>query len=118
MRRSAILVVVLFAMLWQSIALARVGSAPYPLADLEHAALHWLDENHHHHEDGSYHLDSSPESVQHALSDHGSGSMALVAMSRTDEAPSFGASLVHAVLGTPAPNPFLDGLLRPPRIVD
>ena len=78
MRRSAILFFMLFAMLWQSVALARVGSTVNVLADLEHAALHWQEEGHHHHDDGSYHLDDSNDSAQHVLSDHVTATTALL----------------------------------------
>ena len=78
MRRSTVLFVMLFAMLWQSVALARAGSTANALADLGHAALHWQEEGHHHHEDGSYHLDESKESAQHVLSDHVSATAALM----------------------------------------
>jgi hypothetical protein len=79
--RAAVLVVMLFAMLWQSMALARVGSSVNVLADPDHAALHWQEEGHHHNEDGSYHLDDSHESAQHLADDHLSASLPMVAMS-------------------------------------
>ena len=114
MRRFAILFTVLFAMLWQSVALGRVGSAVNGLADLGHATLHWQDKSHHHHEDGSLHLDDSNASVQHLLCDHVSATAVVV------------ATVVHtfATLASDAPGglrqvavpaPTLDGLFRPPR---
>jgi hypothetical protein len=114
MRRTAVLLSVLFAMLWQSVALARPGSTVNVLADLEHAALHWQDEGHHHHDDGSYHVDDSSESVQHVIADHATASAALIGSSDRDflTAPSGSPSGLHE---QPAPHPFLDGLLRPPR---
>jgi hypothetical protein len=114
MRRLTILVVLL-AMLWQSVALARVSSTVNLMADLEHAALHWQDESHHHHEDGTYHLDSSQESMQHMLSDHGGANAALLPLSPKHEISLIGASKARGIHAEPAPNPFLDGLLRPPR---
>ena len=39
MRRSVVLLVMLFATLWQSMALARVGSTVSALADMKHGAL-------------------------------------------------------------------------------
>jgi len=41
MRRVAVLLIVLIAMLWQSVAMARIGSNVNVLVDAEHAALHW-----------------------------------------------------------------------------
>ncbi len=104
----------LFAMLWQSVALARVGSTVNVLADLQHAALHWQEEGHHHHDDGSYHLDDSSESVQHLATDHLGSSPAITAMT-SHQFPALGAAVPGGLRDTRAPNPTLDGLLRPPR---
>ena len=116
MRRSAVLIVVLFGMLWQSMALARVGSTVNALTDPAHAALHWQGESHHHHDDGSYHLDDSKESVQHAITDPLSATLAMVlaAPSWHDAAP-LGSAASEGQRTTPVPNPTLDGLLRPPQ---
>jgi hypothetical protein len=115
MRRTVVLLLVLFAMLWQNAALARPGSTMYVLADLEHAALHWQEEGHHHHDDGSYHVDDSNESVQHVIADHVTASAAIMGSTDQDfpSAPSDSPSGLHE---RPAPHPFLDGLLRPPRL--
>lgn len=104
----------LFAMLWQSVALGRIGSTVNAWTDAEHAALHLQGKSHHHHEDGSFHLDSSTESAQHVVTDHLSPSLALSPPSSHGLPPlaSFARSGLHDAV---APNPTLDGLLRPPR---
>ncbi|MFN5156002.1 MAG: hypothetical protein ACK5Y7_02910 [Betaproteobacteria bacterium] len=114
MRRSAVLFVMLFALLWQSLALARPGSTINVLADLEHAALHWQQEGHHHHEDGSFHLDDSQASQFHLLSDHLTPATALLPAVSHHFPPSASAQ-PGGLHGTRVPDPFLDGLLRPPR---
>jgi hypothetical protein len=114
MHRSAVLAVMLFAMLWQSVAMARVGSTVNALADLEHATLHWQEEGHHHHEDGSYHQDDSKESVQHVVTDHLNASLALAAASSHDF-PPLGSAAPDGLHERLVPSPALDGLLRPPR---
>ncbi|MEQ1683163.1 MAG: hypothetical protein ABL916_05905 [Burkholderiaceae bacterium] len=114
MGRFAVLLVLLFAMLWQSVALARVGPTVNALADLEHAALHWQEEGHHHHDDGSYHLDDSIESAQHLASDHLSASLAMAAPS-SHTFPALGSAAPGGLHETLVPTPTLDGLLRPPR---
>ncbi len=114
MRRTAVLVVILFGMLWQSMALARFGSTVNVLTDLQHATLHWQGEDHHHHGDGSYHLDDSKESAQHMVADHPSASLAMAAPSFHD-LPPLGSAAPGGLHATPAPNPTLDGLLRPPQ---
>jgi hypothetical protein len=114
MRRSAVLLVILFAMLWQTVAMARVGSTVNALADLEHVTLHWQESGHHHHEDGSYHQDDSNESVQHVAADHLNASLALAALA-SHNFPSLGTAAPGCMHEQPVPNPDLDGLLRPPR---
>ncbi len=114
MRRSSILLVVLLAMLWQSLALARPGSTVNLLADLEHAALHWAGEDHHHHDDGSYHQDDSQASTLHVLGDPVSVATVLLPAISQQPPPSTGAR-PGGLLDTAVPAPFLDGLLRPPR---
>ena len=116
MRRPVIVLVVLFAMLWQSITLARPGSTVRLLEDFEHAALHWQAAGHHHHDDGTYHVDDSSESVQHVVTDHASASAAALIASIDHDfaiAPSEKPSALRQALVT---HPFLDGLLRPPRL--
>ncbi|MEO7852055.1 MAG: hypothetical protein ABIR94_07340 [Rubrivivax sp.] len=115
MRRSALLLLTLFALLWQSVTLARAGSAGNALANLEHAALHWQESGHHHHEDGSFHLDDSTESAQHVIADHLSANAVLM----TSDAfglPSPASNPPGGWQDRAAPHPYLDGLLRPPRL--
>ena len=114
MYRIAVLLVMLVAMLGQSVALARPGSAATVIADLEHAGLHWQEEGHHHHDDGAYHMDDSSESAQHVLGDHLSATVALM-FSISQEFPPMGSAAPWGLRETGVPNPTLDGLLRPPR---
>lgn len=114
MRRYTVIFVTLFAMLWQSVALARMGPVVSPLADRVHASLHWQEEGHHHHADGHYHLDDSSESVQHLLTDHVSTTAELMAASSQDFQP-LGSIAPDSLYKAPVPNPTPDGLLRPPR---
>lgn len=114
MGRSLVLLVMLFAMLWQSVVHARAGSTVNALADMEHAALHWQEEGHHHHDDGTYHLDDSPESAQHIISDHVSASAALL-VSSSHDFPSLASALSAGLHKAPVPDPDAEGLLRPPR---
>jgi hypothetical protein len=101
-------------MLWQSVALARVGSTVNALVDMQHTALHWQDEGHHHHEDGSYHLDDSPESAQHVIGDHMSASAALL-VSASQDFPRLGSAAPGGLQPASVSDPALEGLLRPPR---
>ena len=114
MRRPIVLLVMLFAMFWQSVALARMGSTVNALTDQGHAVLHWQEEGHHHHADGSLHQDDSKESVHHGVCDHLSVSLAVAAPSSHEfPIPLFAAP--NGVRESVVPEPTLDGLLRPPR---
>jgi hypothetical protein len=113
-KKTGVLVALLMAMLWQSVALARVGSTVNALADLQHASLHRQDEGHHHHDDGSYHLDDSDESARHLMADHSPASAILASAS---PAVAFLGGGSHGMREARAgPHPFLDGPLRPPRL--
>jgi hypothetical protein len=115
MRRSAVLFVMLFAMLWQAVAMAPPGSNVNVLQDIEHALLHWQEEGHHHHEDGSFHVDDSQASTFHVLCDHLTAGTALL-MATPHLLPADASARPRGLYDGPAPAPFLDGLLRPPRI--
>jgi hypothetical protein len=114
MGRSAVLLALVLAMLWQAVALARPGSTVNVLADLAHAALHWQQEAHHHHDDGSFQLDDSPASAFHLLSDHLTATAALLP-DVAHHVPRGGSVSPGGLQGARTPDPFLDGLLRPPR---
>lgn len=114
MRRPLVLSLVLFAMFWQTLAFAHAGSAVHALADMEHTALHWQKQAHHHHEDGSVHLDDSFESVQHALGEH-LGSSAALPESASHHFPPSGSAAPVGLNRATVPEPDAEGLLRPPR---
>lgn len=114
MRRTAIVLTMLFAMLWQTVALARIGSPVNAIADLAHAALHWQDTGHHHHDDESYQVDDSSESTLHVVADHAGASLALETAPPRGVA-SAGAAAPCSTQQLAVPSPMLDGLLRPPR---
>lgn len=114
MRRSSVLLVVLLAMLWQSLAMARPGSSINVLADLGHAILHWQQAAHHHHDDGSFQLDDSQASTVHVLADHFTPTTALIPMVSHQFPPS-ASEPPGGMHSARVPDPFLAGLLRPPR---
>jgi hypothetical protein len=116
MRCAATVFAMLLALLWQTSAFAWFGNPQKALADLEHAALHWAAEGHHHHDDGSYHVDESEESAVHVIGDHAGAPVVLPsaappALSRPDTA-AFAPADMEA-----GPSPCLDGPLRPPRTI-
>ncbi|MDH4391047.1 MAG: hypothetical protein QE285_06440 [Aquabacterium sp.] len=114
MRRNAVLIAMLFAMLWQSLALARIGSPVNALADLAHAVLHWQKTAHQHADDGSYQLDGASTSTHHVVADQAGASLAVLTVRAHAVVPA-GSVAPGSADGAAAPDPLLDGLLRPPR---
>lgn len=115
MRRPAVLIALVFAMLWQSLALAHGGLRGSALGDLAHAALHWQGLSHHHLDDGSLQLDDSTESERHLATDHVCVSLAMAAPA-AHQFPTLPSTAPRAAREAPAPTPTLDGPLRPPRL--
>lgn len=103
---------------WQSLAFAGLGhSFAGHAAGTDHdghAFLHLTEQAHHHH-DGGIHLDDSSESVKHMQADGLIGTAGplpspcnfLATTPPLDPLPAFAASRL--------PEPFLEGLKRPPR---
>ena len=103
MRCFVVLLVMLFAVLWQMVAVARPGSTLNALADLEHSALHWQDEGHHHKHGGvvatasdlGFELVGTPAGAAIYVDDHGkpmaptgmSGKLTVLKGSDKSEAP-------------------------------
>ena len=114
MRRLVALLLLLTSFLWQSAVQAGGQWLLDPLDDAGHAVLHWQDEAHHHHDDGSTHADDSGDAFAHV---HLDGALQAAALLDAP-GPSFGpaGSAVpppfHRVI-LPLPPP--DGLRRPPR---
>jgi hypothetical protein len=81
---------------------------------LDHAAMHWQGEAHHHDSEGHIHADDSEESLQHMMADccfHHFGVIAAPVLVTLEPLPQHVAQAAQAV----PPPPYLDGLRRPPR---
>jgi len=114
MRRPALAFFMLMAVLWQAMAIAPVGPSVSFLADPEHAALHLQEAGHHHHEDGSFHLDDSRESLQHVLSDN-VNALAVLPVSPPRDFVLHASRAPGGWHDAPPPGPYLEAPLRPPR---
>lgn len=104
----------LFAILWQTLAMVSPMSIAAKSMEYEHAILHTQVSDHHHHDDGSLHLEALDASPSHLHADTGySGSGILPgAIAQELMAPLAGPGTDAANGG---PSPYLDGPLRPPR---
>lgn len=115
MQRAAVIALFIVAFLWQSVGLARFDPVIDLLGDTEHAALHENDEGHHHHDDGSLHVDDSFESIQHVVADQLHFPTALLGEDRAKLLAGRAAS-PQVARDRAVAAPFLDGLMRPPRL--
>jgi hypothetical protein len=112
---TRLLVLVAFLLCWMGMSVAPAHAQADLAADAEaaHAAMHWNQEAHHHH-DGGVHQDDSDESIAHVAADHGCCAVALpsLAPSLADVTPD---EILTIGVQRSSPTPFLDPLLRPPR---
>jgi len=113
MRRKLVLLVAVWALLWQGVAGAGLPALAKASADAVHAALHWKDVGHHHHADGSIHADASQASFEHVALD-GSHVVASPVAAPQLAFPLPLAGLPHYWADS-LPNPYTDPLHRPPR---
>lgn len=115
MRRKFALALMLFSILWQSLAFGGQAAAFADVHEIAHMAMHSLSEAHHHHDDGSVVQDDSDESRQHVVADGGISSPFLWAVTSFTLIPT-DAARPAMMDERPLPPPLLDGLRRPPRL--
>lgn len=113
MVRFAVSLAVLLILFVQALAPARAGLIANAPAEPGHAWLHWQGKAHHHHDDGSYQVDDSNQSVWHLLAEQGNFAVVLFESATPPALPAT-ASPGH-FQRLPGASPFLAGPLRPPR---
>lgn len=114
--RKAFALFVLISLFGQAAMAGQVATHDHAKT-LTHAAMHWNEQAHHHHNDGdgSFHQDNSDESIQHIQVD---GWLSAASLPARDLSPDLAVtpSAAHDPSPGPAPPvPFLEGLKRPPR---
>lgn len=114
MPRTIALALAVLALLWQGLAGASMQGWAAVAADARHAALHWHDVAHHHHDDGSYTEDDSVDSVLHVALDGGLQAALVVAMPALSVAVA--THVAPAYRQSRLPAPVLDPFQRPPRM--
>ena len=116
MRKRLIVLLLVLLNVWQVASAA--GLSQFWVTQnpaLDHAAMHWQGEAHHHDSDGSVHVDDSQDSLQHMMADccfHHFGVIVAPAIVALDPLPQHVAQMAQSV----PPAPYLDGLRRPPRL--
>jgi len=115
MNRTLRSLLLIFAILWQSMAMLSPLSIEKIAASIDHGVLHSQEATHHHHDDASAHIEDTDEGLQHQHADSGLQTLGLTAtMSAAFPSLSPVSNLTH--LRKPSPSPTIDGLLRPPRL--
>lgn len=115
MNRTLQALFLVFAMLWQSMAMLSPFSIEKIAASIDNSVMHTLEATHHHHDDQSAHIEDTDEGLQHQHADSGLQTLGLIPTMTADfsSLPPVSA-LTH--LHKPSPSPTLAGLLRPPRL--
>jgi hypothetical protein len=113
--RKFLFLFLLTSVFWQAIGVAGKGTLVSGQADLAHAALHWQEANHHHHDDGSYGFDNSKASAKHLTAD---GVVASPALVQSNSVPVADYAAVRPPMTDDAAStpPYLERLRRPPRL--
>jgi hypothetical protein len=115
MNRTLQALLLVFAILWQSMAMLSPLSIEKIAASIDNSVMHALEATHHHHDDASAHIENTDEGLQHQHADSGLQTLGLIPTMTADfsSLPPVSA-LTH--LHKPSPSPTLAGLLRPPRL--
>lgn len=106
--------ILLAALLWQSLGMLGAFSVSQRAGELEHLTVHAQEADHHHHADHTLHMDVDESATQHFHADTGTGGSSLLASAlphlldtRSLNLPDFSATLWLS--------PTLEGPLRPPQ---
>lgn len=115
MNRTLHSLFLVFAILWQSLAMLSPMFIEKSAATFEHALLHNQEATHHHHDDQSAHIEDAGEGMQHQHADSGLQTLGLAPTMMAAFSSLPPASTVSH-LSHPSPSPTLAGLLRPPSL--
>lgn len=113
-RKTAVFLLIMFGLLWQSIAMAGATALAGTVNDFAHTVLHWQEEGHHHHGD-SYHADDSADSSQHVALDGALSPSALPSAMDLQVPSSLGMQQLPSH-DAAFSDPDVDRLRRPPRL--
>jgi hypothetical protein len=115
MNRTLRSLLLIFAIVWQSMAMLSPLSIEKIAASIDHGILHSQEATHHHHDDASAHIEDTAEGLHHQHADSGMttlGLLSTITLSLSLAAPQ----AFVAALSTTRSSPTLEGLLRPPRL--
>lgn len=114
MVRRFIPILLIIAMSWQSVAFAGQVLVSQTGDAVEHALLHWTSEMHHHDDHDKVHKDLSIESTCHLVADSCHHAPFVLA-EPTQITPVAQLCEVQVAIVICHSDPFLQGIMRPPR---
>ena len=116
MSRSLHSLLLIFAIVWQSMAMLSPYAIEKMATSIDHGVLHTQEATHHHHDDASTHIEDTAEGLHHQHADSGMSTLGL--LSTITLSLSLAAPLAFiAALSATRSSPTLEGLLRPPRLL-
>ena len=114
MSRPIRALLLMLAVVWQTVALFTPWVSSHWAAELDHMAVHTQGDGHHHHADQTLHLDDNDAGLMHQHTDTSTHSLGLW-QDTTLHFISASRSAVVSRADALGPPPHLDGLLRPPQ---
>lgn len=115
MNRTLRSLLLIFAILWQSMAMLSPISIEKIAASIDNSVMHTLEATHHHHDDASAHIEDTAEGLHHQHADSGISTLGLLSTITLTLSLTAPQAFV-AALSTTRSSPTLEGLLRPPRL--
>ena len=115
MNRTLRSLFLIFAILWQSMAMLSPLSIEKIAASIDHGVLHSQEATHHHHDDASAHIEDTAEGLHHQHADSGMSALGLlptITLALSLAAPQAFVAALSATRSSTT----LEGLLRPPRL--
>lgn len=115
MNRTLRSLLLLFAIVWQSVATLSPMAIEKMAASIDHSVLHTQEATHHHHDDQSTHLEDADDGLQHQHADNGFSTLGLLFTMMTALSLAAPQAFLTA-LKVAKSSATLEGLFRPPRL--
>jgi hypothetical protein len=115
MSRSLHSLLLIFAIVWQSMAMLSPYAIEKMTASIDHGVLHTQEATHHHHDDASAHIEDTAEGLHHQHADSGMSTLGLLSTITLSLSLAAPQAFIAALSATRS-SPTLEGLLRPPRL--
>jgi hypothetical protein len=116
MRKAPTVFLLVVSLLWHTFATAHIALVYDHGEGVAHVALHLEKEPHHHHDDGTFHQDSTDESVKHVYADGCANTAGFVPTHIASHLADVRAVVQFSSAPAAHDSPILEGPRRPPRL--